>query len=250
MVIGINCNGLSGKRDSLTAILEILRPSVFLTQETTFMKKGLFKVKDYEIFESIRKTGGGSILTGVHCNLNPVMISDGANDDIEILVVEGEIKTKKCRFINGYGPQESAGIDDPHKQSPNGELLLGLVVRNNLVICNATALCEGLITRTRVTVNGAEQSVIDFMLVCEEMFSYMEKMTVDEKKNFSVESYSKAGNQMKVTKTDHKMMIGKFDLKVQQKITQSRREIFKYKDVERQKRFKELTSQNTLSKRF
>ena len=36
---------------------------------------------------------------------------DGANDDIEILVVEGEIKTKKCRFINGYGPQESAGID-------------------------------------------------------------------------------------------------------------------------------------------
>ena len=111
MVIGINCNGLSGKRDSLTAILEILRPSVFLTQETKFMKKGLFKVKDYEIFESIRKTGGGSILTGVHCNLNPVMISDGANDDIEILVVEGEIKTKKCRFINGYGPQDSAGID-------------------------------------------------------------------------------------------------------------------------------------------
>ena len=140
--------------------------------------------------------------------------------------------------------------NDPHEQSPNGELLLGLVVRNNLVICNATALCEGLITRTRVTVNGAEQSVIDFMLVCEEMFSYMEKMTVDEKKNFSVESYSKAGNQMKVTKTDHNMMIGKFDLKVQLKITQSRREIFKYKDVEGQRRFKELTSRNTLSKCF
>ena len=63
------------------------------------MKKGLFKAKDFDIFESIRKTGGGSILTGVHCSLNPVMISDGANEDIEILVVEGDMKEKKCRFI-------------------------------------------------------------------------------------------------------------------------------------------------------
>ena len=289
-VIGINCNGLSGKRDSMTANIELIEPSAFLIQETKFMKKGLFKVKDYEIFESIRPTGGGSILTGVHSNLSPVMIRDGAKDDVEILVVEGDIENNKCRFINGYGPQESAEVDrrikffafleeevikaklqgskiciemnanaklggeiiknDPHTLSPNGELLLGLVIRNNLVICNATELCEGLITRKRSTVNGTEKNVIDYLIVCEEMFILMFKMTVDEAKKFSVQSYSNSGNISKGTKTDHNMIIGKFHLKVQQKVTQSRREIFKYDDVEGQKQFKELTSHNILSKCF
>ena len=75
------------------------------------MKKGSFKVKDFEIFESIRQTGGGSILTGVQCSLDPVLISDGALDDIEILVVEGDLDGRRFRFINGYGPQESADIN-------------------------------------------------------------------------------------------------------------------------------------------
>jgi hypothetical protein len=106
-VIGINCNGLSGKRNSLTTNIEILKPTAFFVQETKFMKKGLFKLKEFEIFESIRPTGGGSILTDIHCSLNPVLISDGATENIEIIVVEGEMNEKKCRFINGYGPQES-----------------------------------------------------------------------------------------------------------------------------------------------
>ena len=93
-IFGINCNGLSGKRESLAANLEILKPVVFFIQETKFMKKGLFQHKNYEIFENIRTTGGGSILTGVEKSLNPILISDGS-DDIEILVVEGEIGNKK-----------------------------------------------------------------------------------------------------------------------------------------------------------
>ena len=104
-VIGINCNGLRGKSDSMTANIELIEPSAFLIQETKFMKKGSFKVKDYEIFESIRPTGGGSILTGVHCSLSPVMISDGANEDVEIFVVEGDIGKKKCRFMDHRSQQ-------------------------------------------------------------------------------------------------------------------------------------------------
>ena len=154
------------------ANIEVLKPLVFYAQETKFMKKGLFKVNNFEIFESIRPTGGGSILTGIHASLNPIMISDGSNEDIEILVVEGEIGGRKCRFFNWYGPQESADIDkrvkfyafleeeiikaklqgalicieldanaklgpdiienDPHEKSSNGELFHGVIVRNNL----------------------------------------------------------------------------------------------------------------------
>ena len=109
-VIGINCNGLSGKRDSLVANISVLNPSAFLVQETKFRKKGLFKLNNYEIFESIRTSGGGSVLTGVHTSLNPILVSDGVHEDVELLVVEGEIEGNKIRFMNGYGPQESADL--------------------------------------------------------------------------------------------------------------------------------------------
>ena len=104
-------------------------------------------------------------------------------------MVESKIQERICRFINAYGPQESADlnkriqfyahleeeiikakmqntmicleldanaklgeeiiINDPHKRTANGELLLGIIVRNNLIVCNGTTLCEGLFTRTR-----------------------------------------------------------------------------------------------------
>ena len=290
IVIGINCNGLSGKRDSLSANLEILRPSIFFIQETKFMRKGLYKAQDYKIFGNIRPTGGGSILTGIHQNLNPILISDGHEDNIEILVVEGRIQERNCRFINAYGPQEFADLDkriqfyarleeeiikakmqnsmicleldanaklggeiifnDPHKRSPNGELLLGIIVRNNLVVCNATALCEGLLTRTRKTVNGLETSIIDFLIVCEELFQHMDAMKVDDENEYPIESCTKNGKNVKVTRTDHNMLIGTFKLKVNEKVLEERKEIFKYNDDEGQKRFMELTSKNTLTKCF
>ena len=109
-VIGINCNGLGGKRDSMLANIMVLNCLVFMVQETKFMKKGLFRVNNFEIFESIT-SGGGSILTGVHSSLDPIMVSDGSKEEVEILVVEGDIGDRKCRFFNGYGPQETASID-------------------------------------------------------------------------------------------------------------------------------------------
>ena len=50
---------------------------------------------------------------------------------------------------------------DPHLQSPNGELLMDLVDRNELVLCNATDKCHGLITRQRITKDKVEKSIID-----------------------------------------------------------------------------------------
>ena len=73
-IIEINCNGLTGKRESLTANIEILKPLVFFIQETKFMKKGLIKQTNFETFECIRNSGGGSILTGIDASLHPILI--------------------------------------------------------------------------------------------------------------------------------------------------------------------------------
>ena len=53
---------------------------------------------------------------------------------------------------------------DPNPRSGNGELLIELCERNNLVICNTTYLCQGVITRQRVTVNGVEKRKDYFIL--------------------------------------------------------------------------------------
>ena len=70
-------------------------------------------------------------------------------------------------------------------------------------MCNGTELCNGLLTRTRATVNGEEKSVIDFMIVSEELFAYMIEMKIDEEKMYSVESYTKKGGKTIVTPSDY-----------------------------------------------
>ena len=112
----------------------------------------------------------------------------------------------------------------------NGDLLLGILTRNNLIVCNGTDICSGVLTRTRATVKGEEKSVIDFLIVCEELFAYMIEMKIDEEKLHSIESYSKKGGKTVLTPSDLNMIIGKFYMKIGKKETEVRKEIFDYKD--------------------
>ena len=70
----------------------------------------------------------------------------------------------------------------------------------------------------------------------------MEEMKIDDEKMYSIESYTKKGGKVIVTPTDHNMIIGKFDIKINKKETEVRKEIFNYKDKEGQKKFKEFST--------
>ena len=61
-------------------------------------------------------------------------------------------------------------INDPHQISPNGIFLREVILRNNLIVCNGSELCEGLKTRERTTINRKESSIIDFVIVCQDLF--------------------------------------------------------------------------------
>ena len=140
--------------------------------------------------------------------------------------------------------------NDPHEKSPNGVLFQGVIERNDLIVGNATQLCHGLITRTRTTVVGVEKSVIDYLVVCEELFSHMIEMTVDENNKYPIECHRKYGGKIKVTKTDHNMLAGTFGLKTLKDVKEIRREVFKYDDEEGMKKFREMTSKDVLSNCF
>ena len=108
-----------------------------------------------------------------------------------ILTVEADTGGYRTRFINIYGIQESCSVSerieffsmieceiekhifseamlcieidgnakfgsdiisgDPHKMTPNGEILYSLILRKGLILINSTEKCTGVITRIRNT---------------------------------------------------------------------------------------------------
>ena len=62
------------------------------------------------------------------------------------------------------GPDKIKG--DPNKRNTNGVKFSEFVERNpGIIVVNSLKLCKGLITRSRNTTKGVEESVLDFFLV-------------------------------------------------------------------------------------
>ena len=106
-IIGANAAGISNKIDSLLRIVNVFNPGVIFLQETKTRQKNKVPLKDYDVYEIVREnSSGGGILTAVRKDLASADITENANE--EILTVEAKLNDRKVRFINGYGPQESA----------------------------------------------------------------------------------------------------------------------------------------------
>ena len=81
---------------------------------------------------------------------------------------------------------------DPHAQTDNGKILAGIIERNALcVINNSSGKCKGKITRRRVTKRQTEESIIDFVLSCEDMEEIREVLIIKEDKEYALNSYRK-----------------------------------------------------------
>ena len=74
--------------------------------------------------------------------------------------------------------------EDPNDISENGRLLLGLVERENLMVLNASDQCTGGITRHRQTKDATENSILDYVIVCDKMAEYFHSMLIDDRRVF------------------------------------------------------------------
>ena len=71
----------------------------------------------------------------------------------------------------------------PNKMSGNGSILAGILERNVLTVVNGLEdKCTGLITRERTTTNGDEKSVIDFVIVSQDLVEMIKSMLIDDKR--------------------------------------------------------------------
>ena len=243
----------------------------------------------FETFEHVRtEKSGGGLLTAIHSDLNPFLVYDDA--EIELVVVQIEIENISIRVFNAYGPQEdddstkkdlfwqtieteivsarqegclilleldaNAKIGseylpgDPNPLSENGRTLLGLVSRQGMHIGNLDHKCTGIITRERVLHNKTEKSVLDYLIYCERMKEYLEEINIDESREMALR-HSTKNKQNVYTKSDHNIIIGKFNLKVARREARLRVEFFNFKAADdRQKFFQVTSTSNNLSSCF
>ena len=258
--------------------LNHVNAGVFTVQETHFKKKGILKVKGFEIFEAIRDKQKGGTAIGVHKSLNPVFINE-YRDGFEMLVVEIEVSNHKIRIISGYGPQENWSEQDrlpfflaledeinkaemenkdifiqadansklgpeiirgdPHSQTPNGKLLSNIIDRHELsVIDGIQNKCEGLITRRRFTKDGIKESIIHFVVTNDNLEKDVDSLLVDESRKHVLTSITKTKKGIGRKENDHHAIITKLKFSWSEQNMKNRAESYNFRNRECQMKFK------------
>ena len=267
-----------GKVDSLKHEVKATCATVVTVQETHCKRKGRIQLEGMVVFEAIRAKKGGGTMCAVDESLNPKLVEEH-NDPFEILVVE--IDGQK-RIITGYGPQENwteerrmpffvtleaeivkaamAGksviveLDansklgpenipgDPHGITPNGRILEGIIVRQNLSVVNASTKTKGRITRKRTTQNKVEESIIDFVLVSKDLDEQIECMEIDEDRKHVLSRVRRTKKGITHKESDHHVMLTTFKQTVDTSKKKEKTEIYNLKNKECQRAFKKYTS--------
>ena len=208
-VFSTNSAGLKSKIMNCKNEIKHFDAAIFTIQETHFQKKGKFNMEGYEIFEAIRNKKDGGTLIGVHKGLKPVLIEEYSEDFellvVEISVMNKDIRIISGYGPQESWPEEDrmpffASLEeevnkaemlgksiliemdansklgsefipkDPHNQSQNGKILAGIIRRHRLVVANGLLeKCTGLITRGRKTIESTEESIIDFVILSNDL---------------------------------------------------------------------------------
>ena len=132
--------------------------------------------------------------------------------------------------------------NDPNIQNSNGKLLEQFLQRNKGVcLVNSLPICEGLVTRKRLTENRMETSALDLFLVCRRIVPLMTKMHVDEQGVHQLSNFNGIHHKRKVTESDHAKV--ELNLNVQfSQIKPQRSEVYHFKSEQCQKYFYDLTN--------
>ena len=102
--------------------------------------------------------------------------------------------------------------NDTHERSANGDILSQIIERKELILVSGTQKCLGTWTRQNNS-NEQEKSVIDYVLVNEDLYNYIDHMEIDEEKTFCPVRTTKLKNGVKTTYSDHNSIIIDFKLK-------------------------------------
>ena len=90
-----------------------------------------------------------------------------------------------------------------------------------------------------------EESVIDFVIVCEDMEEMINRVIIDEERKHVLTRHIKTRNGVKVKESDHHTIITKISVKWNKKKNMKTVEIYNLKDKEGLKKFKDMTNKDS-----
>ena len=280
-ILTTNAADLRRKTKCLKDLIGLFGITIFSVQETHFKKKGRFSLDNFMIFEALRKKEGGGSMLGIHVSHLPVLISEYSESFelivIEIKVAKKQIRVitgygpqdswdldVKMQFFTALEKElAKAAIEDksiicmgdmnsklgpdhipndPKKMTENGAILSGIIERNALTVVNSLpGKCTGLITRERHTVNGVEKSVIDFVMVSQDLVKDIGRMMIDDERKYVLTRLTKTKKGIVKKESDHNTIVTEMQIKWKTDTKTNKQEVYNLKDKDSQKRFKQDT---------
>ena len=132
--------------------------------------------------------------------------------------------------------------DDPKSQNQNGKYIEKFLNEHkHLTVVNGLPLCNGNITRRRNTVNGIQESILDFFIVCDKMLPLITSMKIDEHGLNSLTRY-----KGKVVKSDHMKVELEANLVFHKEKSHERFTVFNVKNKKCQNMFWNYTSNTNM----
>ena len=96
---------------------------------------------------------------------------------------------------------------DPHSRNNNGKLFHEFLERNqHLSVVNTTDKCKGSITRSRIVQGKVEESIIDFIIVCDRLLPHVKEMVIDEEKAEALTNFNSKTSGRVAKTSDHNSM--------------------------------------------
>ena len=133
---------------------------------------------------------------------------------------------------------------DPNPMNKNGKLFVEFLERNkSLNVINSLNECEGVITRRRKLENKTEEAVLDFCVINDKMRPFLQKMVIDESREFCLVNVDQVKKNGRIIETDHNSMIIEFGIRIE-KQKPAREVMFNLKNKACQDKFKEETENN------
>ena len=234
-----NINGIKTKIPSLKRIVSEEKPVILALTETKLKESDTFSLDGYVVKRLDRKTDGGGILIAYkECLKNITLTVREEIKEAEMLWVKIDNGKMKWRIGIIYMPQENTMTINKLKkvysmikeevvkaQAQNEKVMLmgdlnckvGDIIENNstvvskggkvlktfcsemgLIITNSMNICEGTWTR----MSRDKKSVLDYIIVNQEVAAEVEKVSIDEDK--IITPYHVVGKE--VIYSDHCMM--------------------------------------------
>ena len=110
-IYGINAAGIKSKLKSFNTVLNELKPTIWMAQETKLRGNETIKCEslvNYQVYYQNRQNSqGGGVALGVDKDLESTLITEGG-EDTEAIAVKVFFKEISVRAISAYGPQENA----------------------------------------------------------------------------------------------------------------------------------------------